>query len=121
MGLECLVFSPIWQLPTHARLAWIAAVATQDEHGLIRGSCEGMARIAGLSESEAREAIDLLTLTEEEATKPGAMGLVVVERDGQRAYQVVDGVHRLILSAAGQRRKDAERKRQERARKRGAK
>lgn len=79
-----ILASSIWSEDVTTRLAWIALLAMADQDGFVRGSDDGLARMANLPQSDFERA--LATLAAPDPRRPGQ------EFDGRRVERLLEGV-----------------------------
>lgn len=116
MTYQDLVLSRIWREGTvPVKIAWVTMLALVDRDWLIRGTIEEIAQAARMPEDEFRSAFEWMTIAEDKANLPGAEGVFLRTIDGITVVQVVNERHRFTEGLEGRRKRDALRKRRERA------
>lgn len=78
-----IIRSSIWRESKETRLVWITLLATKDKYGCVRSALWALARDAGVTEEECREAIKVL-----EAPDPDS---ATKDHDGRRIAPIPGG------------------------------
>ena len=79
-----ILASSIWSEDVTTRLTWIALLAMSDPDGFVRGSDDGLARMANIPLPEFQRALDILSASD--TRRPGQ------EFDGRRIERTLEGV-----------------------------
>lgn len=82
-----IVHSSIWNEPDHVRLLWVTLLAIADADGNVEGSVGGLAHLARITPTQAKDAIARLTSPDPDSCD---------ETDGVRINQIAAGVYHII-------------------------
>lgn len=77
-----IIDSSVWKLSKEARLVWITFLAKKNRDGFVRASMWALARDAGVTEDECREAVALLEAPDPESHCKNDEGRRVKPVDG---------------------------------------
>ena len=79
---KSLITSTIWQEDNATRILWITMLAMSEMDGTVEGSIPGMARLAGVTIPECKDAIKVLTSPDEYSRTKDHEGRRIKEIDG---------------------------------------
>ena len=96
--------SSIWLEPNTTKIVWITMLAMKDRDGVVEASVKALARRAGVSVEETKQALATLTEPDEDSRTP--------EYEGRRIVKVDGGWH--ILNSDKYREKQDEHEQRER-------
>lgn len=113
-----IIDSTIWKQSKETRLVWITLLAKKDKRGFVRAALWALARDAGVSEGECREALRVLESPDAESHN---------KEEGGRRIRAVEGgwvvvshmMYRDMISRAAQRENQAAWQKEYRKRRKG--
>lgn len=110
-----IITSTIWTEDDKTRIMWITMLAMSDKNGEVHGSIPGMARLAGMSISDAESSIGKLMSPDAYSRTPDNEGRRIATIDG--GWEILNhGKYRLMASKEDEKAATAERVRRHRTR-----
>jgi hypothetical protein len=77
-----ILHSTIWQQPNHIKVVWVTMLAMADKEGQVGASCPGLAKAAGVSLADCREALSYLLSPDSESRTKEYGGRRIAEMSG---------------------------------------